>query len=64
MAAGGDPDPGEELVDAEGFGDVVVGAGVEGVDFVVAVVAAGQHDDRYPGPGAEFVDDVDAVEVG
>ena len=45
-AAGDGPDPGEEFVDAERFGDVVVGAGVEGVDLVAAVRAAGQHDDR------------------
>jgi len=37
----------------EGFGDVVVGAGVEGVDFLAAVHAAGQDEDRHGGPGAQ-----------
>ena len=63
-AAGGGADAGEQFVDVERFGDVVVGAGVEGVDLVVAVGPAGEHDDGYRGPGAQGPDDVDAVDVG
>ena len=63
-AAGGGADAGQELVDAEGFGDVVVGSGVQGFDLVGAAAAAGQHDDRGGGPAAQAVDDLDAVHVG
>ena len=40
----------QKLADAEGLGDVVVGAGVEGVDLGRALAAAGQDDDRDRGP--------------
>ena len=63
-AAGDRPDAGQEFVDAERFGDVVVGAGVERVDLVAAVRPAGQHDDRDGCPGAQLADDLDAVDVG
>jgi hypothetical protein len=55
---------GEQFVDGERLGDVVVGAGVQGVDLVLAAGPTGQHDDRYRGPAAQAVDDVDAVDVG
>jgi hypothetical protein len=64
VAAQHRPDAGQEFLDAERFGDVVIGAGVEGVDLLPAVQAAGQDDDRYRGPGAQLADDLDAVEVG
>jgi hypothetical protein len=41
-------DAGEEFVYAERFGDVVVGAGVEGGDLVAAARPAGEHDDGHP----------------
>ena len=63
-AAGDRPDPGEQFVDAERLGDVVVGAGVERVHLVLAAGPAGQHDDRDVGPAAQAADDVDAVHVG
>ena len=56
--------PGEELGDAEGFGDVVVGAGVERVDLVRGVGARGQHDDGHGGLLAQRGDDRGAVDVG
>jgi hypothetical protein len=63
-AAGGGPEPGEEFGHAEGFGDVVVCAGVERGDLVVGVRAGGEHDDRDGGPAAQARDDLRAVEVG
>ena len=41
--------PGEQLVDAERLGDVVVGAEIERFDLVRLVGPAGQHDDRNVG---------------
>jgi hypothetical protein len=52
------------FVHAEGFGEVVVGAGVEGVDLGVFGVAGGEDDDRRGGPAAQGLDDGDAVEIG
>src|SRR5687767_15143043 len=49
-AAGDGADAGEEFVDAERFGDVVVGAGVERGDLVPTVGPAGDDDDRHAGP--------------
>ena len=63
-AADGGPDAGCQFLDAEGLGDVVVAAAVEGVDLVGGVGVRGEHDDRRPGEGAELGDDVGAVEVG
>src|SRR5205807_3387390 len=63
-AADGGAESGEQLVHAEGFGDVVVGAGVECFGFVDGVGAGGQHDDGDGGPAAESCNDVGAVDVG
>ncbi len=63
-AAGHGSEAGEELVHAERLGHVVVGAGVEGLDLVEAVGAAGEHEDGYVGPAAEAGDDLGAVHVG
>ena len=57
-------EPGEELVHAEGLGDVVVGAGVEGGDLVAFGAAGRQDDDRHGGPAAEAADDVEAAHAG
>ena len=62
-AAHGGPDPGEELVHAERLGDVVVGAGVEGLDLVVGVVPGGEDDHRDLGHVAKPPEHLDAVEV-
>ena len=39
--------PGQQFRQAEGLGDVVVGAGVEAADHVLLGIRAGQHDDRH-----------------
>ena len=39
-------EPGQELVQAERFGDVVIRAGVESLDFVLGAVPGGKHQDR------------------
>ena len=54
----------EEFVHAEGFGDVVVGAGVENADLVALGLAHGEDDDRYGGTAAQAADDCDAVVPG
>ena len=46
---------GVQLVDAEGLGQIVVGAEVERLDLAALVGAAGQHDDGHasiPTPAA------------
>ena len=40
------PDPGQQLVEGEGLGQVVVGAGVEAGDPVGHLVAGGEHEHR------------------
>ena len=39
-------DAGQQLLNAEGLGDVVVGAGVEGLNLGALVVADGENQDR------------------
>ena len=56
--------PGQQLVHLERLGDVVVRAGVERLDLLVAGRPRGQHDDRHRVPSADAVQDLDAVEVG
>src|SRR5262249_8266997 len=62
-APGDSPDAGQQFVNAEWLGDVVVGAGVQRVDLVVAVRATGEHHDGYRSPGAQRADDLYAVHV-
>src|SRR5215470_15746291 len=63
-AAGCRAHPGQQLVHAERLGHVIVRAGVERLDLVVAVGAARQHDDRRVGPAAQPADHFDAIQVG
>src|SRR5690606_18131927 len=42
-------DPGEQLADAEGFADVVVGAQIEAAHAVALLCARRQHDDGHAG---------------
>ena len=62
--ADGGAQPGQQLVHAEGLGDVVVGARVERLDLLVGGVPGRQHQDRHPGPAAQPLDHLDAVHVG
>jgi hypothetical protein len=59
-----DAHAGEQLAHAEGLGQVVVGASVEGRDLVVLGAPRRQHDDRDLRPPAQATDQVDAVAVG
>src|SRR5437868_5476884 len=57
--------PGMELVDAEGLGQIVVGAEVEGLDLAALVGAAGEHDDGHRRSLlAQPPDDLEPVEAG
>lgn len=56
--------PREHLVHTEGFGEVVVGSGIQGVHLVVLGVARRQDDDRDLGSAAQPVDHLIAVHVG
>jgi hypothetical protein len=56
--------PGQQLVHAERLGDVVVGAGVEGVHLGLLGVPGRQHDDRGRRPAAQALDHGHAVHVG
>ncbi len=55
---------GQQLLDVERLGDVVVGAGVERGDLVVLAVARGEDDDRYVAERAHPAQGLDAVEIG
>ena len=63
-AAYGGAEAGEELVQPEGLGDVVVGAGVQRRDRIALVLAGRQDQDRYVGPAAQALQDLQSVEVG
>src|SRR5262249_6708713 len=54
----------QQLSDAEWLGDVVVGAGVEGLDLGLLARARREHDDRHRRPAADAPDDFHAVDVG
>lgn len=58
-------DPGEELGEAEGLGDVVVGSGVQADHGVHLVGPRGQHEDRHGvAVGAQPPRDLQAVHPG
>ena len=58
-------DAGEQLSEPEGFGHVVVGAGVQADDEVHLVRPCGEHEDRCGHPlAADPARDVEAVHVG
>jgi hypothetical protein len=58
------PHPGQQFLDPERLGHVVIGAGVERLHLVHAVGPAGQHDDRGLGPAAQPLDHLHPVQVG
>ena len=56
---------GMELVDAEGLGQIVVGAEVESLDLAALVGTAGEHDDRHGRAlFPQAADDLEAVDAG
>ena len=58
-------DPGQQLGEAEGLADVVVGAGVEADDEVDLVGAGGEHEDGEVGHlGPDAAADLEAVHAG
>ena len=57
-------DPGQELLDAEGLGHVVVGAQVERADLVGLGPAGRQHDDADVGQLADVAAQLEPVGVG
>ena len=54
----------EQLSHPEGFGDVVVGPGIERVDLLGLLLARRQHDDRDGGPRPKAADHLDTVDAG
>ena len=59
------PDPGQQLVQGEGLGQVVVRAGVEAVDLVTHLVTRRQQQDGHTVTTAsEMGEESEAVELG
>jgi hypothetical protein len=57
--------PGEEFVERERLGEVVVGAGVQAGDAIGDLAAGGQHEHRDPVPGSpQPLADGDTVQAG
>ena len=54
---------GEQLVESERFGDVVVGAGVQCLDLVVGTVPGGEDKDWHAAPLPQARDDRGSVDV-
>src|SRR5206468_2752561 len=54
-------DAGDQLAQAEGLHDVVVGAELEADDAVALLAARGDDDDRHVRPRAQLAADVEAV---
>jgi hypothetical protein len=58
-------DPREQLIELEGLGEVVVGAGVQAAHHVLGCIARGQHQDRGMPPfPPELGRDLEAVFLG
>ena len=62
MADGG-ADPGQQLVRAEGLGEVIIRAEVQCGDLVLLMRAGGDHHHRQSGPGANLPENVQPVHV-
>jgi hypothetical protein len=54
----------QQLANTEGFGEVVVSAGIERCDLVRLVDTRRQHDDRHGGPAAHVTDHVQPIAIG
>jgi len=55
---------GEELLDAEGFGDVVVGAGIEGFNLGVLLIAHRENEDGGTALAADGAAEFDTAHTG
>ena len=62
--ADGGADAGQQLVGAEGLGQVVVSTQVQGGHFVFFVGAGGNDHHREAGPAPELAQNIQAVHVG
>jgi hypothetical protein len=62
LAAGQRPHPGQQFVQRERLGEIVVGAGVQAADLVEHGVAGGEHEHRHPAAaGADLPAHLEAV---
>lgn len=57
-------DAGHQFLHAEGFGDVVVGAGIERGDLFGFAGAHGEHDHRHVGPLADLAQHFMPIAIG
>ena len=64
MAAERGPDTREKFLDSEGFSDVVIGASVEGNNFIPLGVAHREHNDRGIAGTADFPTGFDPADTG
>src|SRR5664279_6582477 len=58
------PQPSEQFIDAERFGDVVIRPGIQGLHLVTAAGTSGKHDDRHSRPATQPPDHLDTVHIG
>ena len=58
------PDTSHEFLGLEGFGDVVVGPGLQPGDDVCSLRTSGEHDDRHPAGASDVSTHLDAVAAG
>ena len=57
------PHPGQQLIGAEGLGQVVVGSQVQSGDLVLLVGPGGDHHHRQRGPAAKLAQNVQTVHI-
>src|SRR5262249_13303423 len=57
-------DAGEQLVHAEGFGHVIVGAQIERGDLRALATPDREHDDGHPRALPDLADEIEAVGIG
>ena len=62
--AEGHPQPGQQLVHREGLGQIVIRPGVQRRHLVPVIGPGRYHDDGHIAPGADLLDDLDAVDIG
>ena len=59
----GDTDPGQQLLHGEGLRQVVICAGIQGVDLVPVFASGADDDDGSIRPGPDIPDDLHAVHI-